>query len=573
MSSSGKHKGMGGAMLVVSAGVLSSRVLGFLRDVVLASVWGTGLGMGIWVAAFRIPNLARALFGEGSFTSAFVPVFSETLEKDGASAAWRAACRVVSVLTLVLGALVVVTALICLGLLFVSSGGLHRGAGMMTPEALHRQDLCRQVWLMTPVLMPYALLICVAVAWGGVLNTFRRFAVPALTPLILNVLMIVAAGGVWWTQIHGRTPAEIAAVAEKGTGIWWLVPAVLLAGVLHVWVHLHAAKKAAGGDRFHFEPALRAPEVRKVATLMAPALIGTGLIQFNILLDTVWATMLGPAALASLYFSQRIIYLPVGLFGVASSVVSLPAMSQSWARNERQEFCGQLAHSLRSVLFMCLPMTALLIVLDEPIVRLVFQRGSFGESSVDATLWALIFYLPGIPFFSLVKPMANGFFARQDTRTPVLVTMACLSLNVVLNLLVIAPHAWPGSLFALEIVKPLQQGGLAFSTTLCSMLNLFLLALIFRRRTGLRVFHEVGPAFIKIFVATGVAALAAMLVLNGTRVIIDGKGPVLLQRLFTVLVPLGAGYGAYIAAAWVMGCEELKELAMLIFTKLRRKKS
>ena len=547
-------------MLVVSAGVLSSRVLGFLRDVVLASVWGTGLGMGLWVAAFRIPNLARALFGEGSFTSAFVPVFAETLEKEGVPAAWRAACRVVSVLVLVLGVLVVATILVCLGLL-----RFFPGAG--------NDNLQRQVLLMTPALMPYALLICVAVALGGVLNTFRRFAVPALTPLILNVTLIAAAGGVWWTQIHGRTPAEIAAVAEQGTGIWWLVPAVLLAGVLHVWLHLRAAQRAAGGERFHFEPALRAPEVRKVATLMLPALIGTGLIQFNILLDTVWATLLGPAALASLYFSQRIIYLPVGLFGVASGVVSLPAMSQSWARNEHQEFCGQLAHSLRGVLFMCLPMTALLIVLAEPVVRLVFQRGSFGDASVQATLWALIFYLPGIPFFSLVKPMANGFYARQDTRTPVLVTLACLALNVCLNLLVIAPHAWPGSPFALDVLKPLQQGGLALSTTLCSLLNLALLGVIFRRRTGLHVFREVGPAFIKIMAATGVAALAAMLVLNGTRVMLDGKGPLLLQRLFTVLVPLAAGYGAYLAAAWLMGCEELRELAALIFARLRRRKT
>jgi putative peptidoglycan lipid II flippase len=347
---------------------------------------------------------------------------------------------------------------------------------------------------------------------------------------------------------------------------------VLLAGVLHVWMHLRAAKQAAGGERFRFQPDLRAPEVRKVALLMAPALIGTGLIQFNILLDTVWAGFLGPVALASLYFSQRIIYLPVGLFGVASSVVSLPAMSQSWARDDRQEFCGQLAHSLRSVLFMCLPMTALLIVLSEPIVRLVFQRGSFGESSVDATLWALLFYLPGIPFFSLVKPMANGFYARKNTFTPVLVTVACLLLNVCINLLVIAPHAWPDSVFSMKALAPLLQGGLALSTTLCSMLNLLLLGMIFRRQTGLRVFHEVGPAFGKILAATGVGALAAMLVLNGTQVMVRGNGPLLVQRLFTVLVPLIAGYGAYVAAAWLMGCEELKELAALVFAKLRRKR-
>ena len=250
MGESEKPKGMGGAMLVVSLGVLLSRVLGFARDVVLAAVWGTGLGTGIWVAAFRIPNLTRALFGEGSFTGSFVPVFSETLEKEGKAAAWRAACRVVSVLTLVLGALVLLAAAVCWGLL------------PFFPKELHRQTL-----MMTPALMPYALFICVAVAFGGVLNSFRRFALPSVTPLILNVFQILAAGGVWWCCIRGRTPEEIQAVVENGTGVWWLVPAVLLAGAVHVWVHLRAARKVAG-EPFRFDPALRSPEVRKVTALV-----------------------------------------------------------------------------------------------------------------------------------------------------------------------------------------------------------------------------------------------------------------------------------------------------------------
>ncbi len=565
MSSPQTQKNMGGAMLVVSAGVLLSRVLGFLRDVVLASVWGTGLGTGVWVAAFRIPNLARALFGEGSFTGAFVPVFSETLEKEGKPAAWRAACRVVSVLTLVLGALVLLVAAVCYGLL------------PFFPKELHRQIL-----LMTPALMPYALFICIAVAFGGILNSFRRFAVPALTPLILNVFLILAAGGVWWCHIRGRTPEEVRAVVEQGTGVWWLVPAVLAAGIVHVWIHLRSARRAADAGPFRFDPAVRSPEVRKVAWLMAPALLGTGLIQLNIVLDTFWAGALGATALASLYFSQRIIYLPVGLFGVAAGVVSLPAMSQAWTRDDRKEFLGQLGHSLRSVLFMSLPMTALLIVLAEPIVRLAYQRGSFGDDSVHATLWALIFYLPGIPLFSLVKPMANGFYARQDTRTPVLVTLGCLVLNVTLNLLVILPHLRPGCLVDVAPLRGLQQGGLALSTTICSLANIATLVWLFQRRTGMDVLGEVRDAAVKILAATGAAALAAMLALRGMETLnamnwlpaaMKPGLRVLCARGLEVAVPLAAGYAVYALAAWALKCQELHELAGLVSARLRRRKT
>jgi putative peptidoglycan lipid II flippase len=445
------------------------------------------------------------------------------------------------------------------------------------PEELHRQIL-----LMTPLLMSYAVFICVAVAFGGVLNSFRRFAVPALTPLILNLFLIVAAGGVWWTCIHGRSKAEIAAVVEKGAGVWWLVPAVLAAGAVHVWIHLRAARKAAGGEPFRFDPAVRSPEVRKVASLMAPALLGTGLIQLNIVLDTVWATVLGATALASLYFSQRIIYLPVGLFGVAAGVVSLPAMSQAWARDDRDAFRGQLGHSLRGVLFMSLPMTALLIVLAEPIVRLAYQRGSFGDESVRATLWALLFYLPGIPLFSLVKPMANGFYARQDTRTPVLVTLACLVLNVAMNLLVILPHLCPGSVFDVAPLRGMRQGGLALSTTLCSLANISALVWLFQRRTGMDILAEVRDAAVKILAATGIAALVAMLALRGVETLnAAGWLPatlkpglrLLYERGLAVALPLAVGYAAYALAAWMLKCQELHELAGLVSSRLRRKKA
>lgn len=513
-------------MLVVSAGVLASRVLGFVRDIVFAYVWGTGLGMAVWVAAFRIPNLTRALFGEGSFTSAFVPVFSETLEREGKESAWRAACRVVSVLAVVLGGIVLFTALVCGGLLFV-----------LPPKPLYRETL-----LLTPLFMPYAFLICVAVALGGILNSFRRFAVPALTPLILNMFLILAALAVW---LRFGTGGGVA-------GIWLLVPAVLMAGILHVWLHLRSAQQVAGAP-FRFDPDVRAPEVRKVGGLMAPSLVGTGLIQFNIVLDTVWASILGEAALTSLYYSQRLIYLPVGLFGVASSVVALPSLSSAWSRGDRDEFLAQLSHSLRGVLFMCLPMTVLMMVLADPLIRLFFERGSFGESSVWETFFALIFYLPGIPFFSLVKPMAAGFYARQDTRTPVRVAWACLALNVALNLC---------------LMWTLRQGGLALSTTLCSLVNFSALLWLFRKQTGMDVLQETLPSLKRTLLASVAAAAAAFLTLLLLPHMVYASGFRL--KLLMVAVPFAAGYGAFGIAAYFLRCPELAELTHGVGGRLRR---
>ena len=334
-------------MFVVSGGILLSRVLGLVRDVTFARQWGTGTAFAAFVIAFTIPNLLRALFGEGAFTAAFVPVFSEKLEKEGKEQAWSVAQRVISVLALVLTVAVVILS----------------GVGAAGQFA-DKNELAQLTFRLIPWLMPYALLICLTGAFAGVLNSLQHFALPAFTPIIFNLVLIGAS--VLVCPLWGGPPQH---------RILALALAVLLAGLMQLGAQIAGCRRV--GLRFRFEPDWRAPVVRRVALLMAPVLVGTGVAQLNVTVDRFLAGCLGSAATSSLYYSQRLVYLPVGLFGVAMAVVCLPAMSRAWAKEDVEEMQGSLRYALRHVLFLSVPVAALLGLAAVPVVRLIFERGSF----------------------------------------------------------------------------------------------------------------------------------------------------------------------------------------------------
>ena len=518
---SDSHKGMSRSMLVVSAGVLSSRILGLVRDAVFARVWGTGTAMAAFVIAFTIPNLLRSLFGEGTFSGAFVPVFSQRLETEGKEAAWAAACRVVSVLAVVLGGVVILAA-----------------AGAFLLQGFFADPLAKLSLELLPGLMPYGIFVCMAGALGGALNSMKYFAVASLTPLLLNVCLIAAATAAWF--YCGDHPERT---------IFWLIPAVLVAGVLHLLFHLHVFRRL--GLRFRFCPDFRAPEVRQILLLMAPAVIGTSVGQINIVVDRFLAGYLGSDATSALYYSQRLIYLPVGLFGVASSVVSLPELSRAWARGAPEEMADKLRYALRHVLFLCLPMTLMLGFLGKPIIRLLFEGGTFSADSTDQTLWALICYVPGIPFFASVKTAASAFFARQDTRTPVKIAYICLALNVVLNL---------------SLMGVMRQGGLALSTTISAVVNLWLLLLLLRQQTGLDIVGPMAPGLLRTLGAGFVMIAGAWLAQLALPAALCNDR--LSGRILQVAVPLVAGYVSYGVGAFLCRCPEMRELSSSALDKI-----
>ncbi len=521
----GRHslKHISRSALLVSSGILLSRVLGLVRDVTFARHWGTGTAFAAFTIAFMVPNLLRALFGEGAFSAAFVPTFSGALEKDGKSTAWEGAQRVISVLLTVLAG--------CVGVVILASLVLRPFA---------RNDLDTMTLRLLPLVMPYAVLICGAGALAGVLNSLQRFTVPALSPVLLNVVLIIATTCVcpYW------------GVARTGQ-VYALGIAVLFAGVLQFGVHLHACRRQ--GLVLRFVPDWRAPEVRHVVALIAPALIGTGVTQFNALIDKLLARILGSMAVSSLYYSQRLVYLPVGLFGVAMAVVALPAMSRAWACDDRQGMEQSLVYALRHVLFLALPVACLLGPLAGPVVRLLFERGSFDAVSTRETVWALRFYLPGIPAFACAKIAVTPFYAKRDTRTPVKVGCVCLVLNVILNL---------------SLMWWLKQGGLALSTSVCSYVNVGLLLWLARRDLENIPFAELARSTARLGVAALLAVSAATLLL---RRLPATDTPELVERCLLVFVPLVAGGAVYLAAAFCLGAPEVRELIAAVRGKAGRR--
>jgi putative peptidoglycan lipid II flippase len=506
-----KNQQFGRRMLTVSTGIFSSRVLGLARDMTFAYVFGTGRALAAFVIAFTFPNLLRALLGEGAFNNVFVPVFNTEQQRSGRAAAWAQACRVISVLAIVLAVLV----------FMVSAGGV-----LARPWV--SDELAGEVLRLTPVLMPFALLICVSGALGGILNSVDRFGVAAYSPVIMNVCLI---GGALLFAKFGVGNGD-------GNGGSMLAATVLLAGVLQLLWHVLACRRE--GLVVRFDPVLGDPAVGRVARLMAPVLIGTGVVQLNVVVDRVLAGVLGSAATTSLYYSQRLVYLPVSLFGVAMGTVVLPSLSRTWAAGDVEGMRRSVGKALTTVLFLSVPSVAILAALRYPVVRFLFERGGFDAESTRETVWALLFYLPGIPVFACAKVAVTPFYARQDTRTPVRIAAWCLGLNVVLNLV---------------LMQFLAQGGLALATSICSFVNVgVLLTLAFRRMGGGGLSVLTGRALRMIF-AGAIVFLVTSTVLGWLP-----AGGGLFTKVMHVAVPGLVGACAYLFVCAALLRDELLAL-------------
>lgn len=499
-----------GRMLLVSSGIFSSRLLGLARDCTFAAVWGTSPVLAAFLTAFTIPNLLRALFGEGAFSAAFVPAFSARLEHDGKAAAWQLAMRTVSVLATVLfAALVLFTILAVLSFPFVGD------------------PLARDVLRLLPWVMPYAFLICLTAALTGILNSLHRFAWPAFSQTFLNIAFIAAA-----------LLAVFFAAPEGTPSVWFLVAGLLAAGAAQLGLLAVVCHRE--GGRFRYAPVLSDPAVRKVFGLMTPALLGAGVVQINVVVDRALALSLGEVAVTTLYLSQHLVYLPVGLFAVAAATVSLPAMSREFARGDHSRMLGTLHHGLKQAWFLSLPAFVMLVVLHQAVISLLFQRGNFTADDAMATARTLLFYLPGIPAFVGVKIAIAPFHARQDTLTPVKIAGFCVVLNVILNLV---------------LMQFLAQGGLALATSICSWVNMILLFHCLRDRIGSLEMRKIVPGLARLSAAAlGSGAVCAIIALCVKSLALPGTT----GRIMLVAVPGFLGGVAYLALAWVLKCGEIE---------------
>jgi putative peptidoglycan lipid II flippase len=446
---------------------LLSRVLGFVRDVVIARAFGASLAADAFFVAFKIPNLFRRLFAEGAFSQAFVPVLAEYREREGEEAVGTLVGAVSGALGLALLAFtaVGVVAAPVLILLF-APGFIDEGDKLALAASLLR------------VTFPYLALISLAALAGAVLNTFGRFAVPAFTPVLLNLALIACAIGLAPLLDEPVMALAIGVVIGGAAQLGLQVVAVLRLGLPIRW-------------RIDFSH----PGVRRILVLMGPAIFGVSVAQINLMLDTVIASFLETGSISWLYYSDRLVEFPLGVFGIALATVILPSLSSSHSAGSHETFSATLDWALRWVFLVGTPAALGLAVLAGPMLSALFEYGELGPRDVEMAARSLVAYAGGLLAFILVKVLAPGYFARQDTRTPVRIGMIAMGANMVLNLL---------------LVFPLAHAGLALATTLSACLNAILLWRGLRRQ-GVYVRRPGWPLFA---LRVSLASLAMFLALG-----------------------------------------------------------
>jgi putative peptidoglycan lipid II flippase len=452
---------------IVGVMTLLSRVFGLVRDVVVANLFGASAGADAFFVAFKIPNFFRRLFAEGAFSQAFIPVLSEYRSNKTEREVRQLVNSVAGVLGL---ALLLITALAVMGAPWLTA---LFAPGFM--DDAHKYGLASDMLRIT---FPYLLLISLTAFAGSILNSYGYFAIPAFTPVLLNLVLISTA--LWMTPLF----------SEPVMGLAW---GVFIAGLVQLFFQFPFLLKMGLMPRPRLD--YRHEGVKRIFVLMVPALFGVSVSQINLLLDTILASFLQTGSVSWLYYSDRLAELPLGIFGIAIATVILPSLSRKHSSQSHKAFSETLDWAMRIVLLMGVPAAVALIVLAEPLVTSLFYYGALEQRDVYMSAMSLRAYALGLLAFMLIKVLAPGYFSRQDMKTPVKVGIWAMCANMVFNLILI----WP-----------LQHTGLALATALSSWMNaLWLLNGLVKRD----VYHRSAgwPLFIlRILVAVGVMVVAVL---------------------------------------------------------------
>ncbi len=498
-----------------------SRVLGFVRDSMIAAVYGTSATAQAFVVAFRIPNLLRDLAGEGAANSAFVPVFSRVRAAEGKES-WAALAQAV-------------WSQVLIGFVIVSAAGIVAApwlVAVVAPGFRHDPALLELTVRLTRVLFPFIGLIGITTFFMGLLNSVHHFALPSLGPVLLNLCMI--AGIFLWKP--------------DALGLAW---GVIAGGVLQIAVQWPALGRAGVRLRMNFS---KHPGVTEIRRLLIPRMIGTGVYQLSVLVDTIFASfrsLVGPGGIAALYFANRFLQLPMALFGISMAQAALPTLSRQAAGNDLPAVRKTCAMALRSSLFVAIPSTCGLLFLGHPIIRTLLEREAFTPESTAATVWTLQWYALGLASMCAVKVLANTLYAFHDTWTPVRSAAVALAANILLNSV---------------LVWPMKLAGLALATSISSTANALHLYAAVRKRIG--PFDEGLPGWIARVAAAsiGMGLIAWGVWVAGTR----GAGadhPAALVGL--LLGSIAAGMASFLGLGMLLGIEETRRMASFTRDRLR----
>ena len=525
---------------IIGTATLSSRLLGLVRDQVLAYLFGAGNAMDAFNVAYRIPNLMRDLFAEGAMSAAFVPTFTRRLTLQSRASAWNLGNQLINALLVVTGGLVM------LGIIFASPlagllAGDYAGVPVSGVGSGLGVDKFELTVTLTRIMLPFLTLVAVAAALMGMLNSLNRFFMPALSPAMFNVGIILSAV-VLVPVMPGLGLHPITAIALGA----------MLGGVGQIALQVPSLLR----EGYRYRPVLNPadPGLREMLRLIGPGTLAGAAVQINLLVNTILATGEGTGAVSWLNYAFRLMYLPIGLFGVSIATATLPAVSRHAANDDLSGIRQTISSALRMMLMLSIPSLVGLVVLAVPIVELIFERGRFTPDDTAATAAALAYYAAGLLGYSAVRISVPCFYALRNSLTPTLVSVGSVALNIVLNLI---------------LVRLMGFRGLALGTSIAALVNAGVLLYLLGRRLGGLDVNRLVMASVKISIAAVLMGLAV----TGVHQSLLSTWPEtdLLARLGRVFVSIGAGLLVLMVGARVLRISEWDQARQLILSQLGRR--
>ncbi|MBF0338585.1 MAG: murein biosynthesis integral membrane protein MurJ [Nitrospirae bacterium] len=508
---------------VMSVATFISRVLGFIRDMIVARFFGASGVSDSFFVAFRVPNLLRELFAEGSMSSGFIPVLTQYRTNKGDAEA-------IDLVRVTFTFIVIVIGLLCvLGIVF--AGPIVR---LIAPGFVNDPAKFAGTVTLTQTMFPFLLFVSLSALTMGALNTKKKFFVPAMASACFNVAIIVTI-----IAFYDRFREPVMAVAVG----------VTVGGLAQFVWQLPIFFK----NNYSLRPNFRFshPGLKRIGALVFPAAAGTAVAQFNIFMSTILASYLPTGSITYLYYAMRLIQFPVGIFGVAMGMAVLPALSEHASRGDFETLTGDFAFSLKLLFAITLPSMVGLIVLAEPIVSTLLQRGQFDHAAVVATASALVCYSAGIWAMVGVRVVASTFYAMQDTKTPVKTAIFSVLINLLLSII---------------LMQPLSHAGLALANALASMLNFSLLFYMLRGRLLTLNTGDIGVAFVKTLIASVVMGAVGWYMV---RLWHWGAGESGFGRAAFLACTIALCMVAYTVVAWALRSEEIRYIFQMVMARMR----
>ena len=504
---------------IISLVTIVSRVLGYVRDQRISFLLGTTLSADAFVLAYRIPNLMRRLIGEGTVAASFIPVFATYMRETPSEQVWDFANRLFWTLAVVLAVVTVLGVIFSPVVIQTFSSPQDRATSWVEAISLNR------------IIFPYVFFLGLAAIGMGILNSFHKFALPASTTVLLNFSIIIFSTGMVWRYF--RSPAVSLAVG------------VLVGGALQFLILVPQLVRR--GMRFDFGLSFTHPGIRSFARLMFPRFFGMGIAQINFFVDTFFASAprMPRGSLAALYVSDRVMELVLGGYAIAVATAILPMMSHQAAANDYEGLKRTLTFAVRIVAYITVPAAVGLMILREPIIRMLFQHGQFVAESTRLTARPLLYYAAGLPALACVKLIVPAFYSARDTKTPVMVALFSFFLNIFLNIV-----------FLHFFFKRFQNGGPALATVLATLFDFFTLFIIFRLRYG-------ALGTVEIFRSIGKISLCAAIMGAGCMIgnyYAKYASPAFFTQLMVFLGLVGGATVLYIGLTWIFRCPEIEEV-------------